>query len=336
MNSPRSLRIAALLLPLYAGDALRAEDPPAIRVEGAKFDFGSIVFGQKVQHGFVVRNQGGSPLVISEVISRCDCFHASFEKTIAPGQSGRIETTIDTADLQGPVFLTIGLRSNDPERKLATFEITGFVNGPIMLLPGDHVDLTTVQGEDKQKTVVLEVNRKQPLQVKGVESSSPVFTARLETSKPGRRYRIVVTAAGSQPPGLHKGTIRLRTDDPKQPVMALECGLLVLASVVVEPSALYLPPLDQADARKGMARKDWKVQLRNVRKRPFTIVSITSDLPFVGARSEPRSDTGSFDLFVEIRPNEMLRPGRTISSLHVKTSLPDAQDVRIPVWIEVR
>jgi hypothetical protein len=73
-----------------------------------------------------------------------------------------------------------------------------------------------------------------------------------------------------------------------------------------------------------------------VRNRPFNIESITSDLPFVHARSEARSGAGSFDVFVEIGPNELLRPGRTISNLHVKTSLPDAQDVRIPVWIEVK
>jgi hypothetical protein len=100
--------------------------------------------------------------------------------------------------------------------------------------------------------------------------------------------------------------------------------------------SLQLPPPDQGDTRKGKPSKDWKVRLGNVRKRPFTIVSITLDVAFVNARSEARSDAESFDVFVEIRPNKLLRPGWTISNLHVKTTLPDAQDVRIPVWIEVR
>jgi hypothetical protein len=56
----------------------------------------------------------------------------------------------------------------------------------------------------------------------------------------------------------------------------------------------------------------------------------------LAARSEARFDVESFEVFVEIRPNELLRPGRTISNLYVKTSLPDAQDVRISVSIEVR
>ena len=66
------------------------------------------------------------------------------------------------------------------------------------------------------------------------------------------------------------------------------------------------------------------------------IVSVTSDVPFVHAWNQARSDGSSYEVFVEIRPNDVLRPGRTITNLHVKTSLPDAQDVKVPVWVEVR
>ena len=330
------MAFAAGLSALCAGGPVRAQGDPAIRIEEPKLDFGAIVFGQPVSHTFVVSNQGGSPLLLQEVVSKCDCFHATFEKTIAPGQTGRIETSIDTSQLQGPVFLTVVIRSNDPVRKIATLEIKGFVNGPIMLLPRDHLDLTTVAGENREQVLFLEVNRKRPLKVRGVESTSTVFAPSWEASTPGRRYRIVVKANGSQAPGLHRGTIRIRTDDKQLPIVPVECSLLVLSSVAAEPGTLFLPPLGQEEARKGKSEKSWKVVVRNLRNRPFTIVSVTSDVPFVHAWNQARSDGSSYEVFVEIRPNDVLRPGRTITNLHVKTSLPDGQDVKVPVWVEVR
>jgi Protein of unknown function (DUF1573) len=335
VNRLRFLQTAVVLLALASPRQGRAENEPAMKVEATRFDFGSVVFGQRISHAFTLRNQGSSPLIVQEVVSRCDCFHADFDKTIAPGQAGRIQTAIDTTDLQGPVFLTVLVRTNDPHHPTAPLEIKGFVNGPVMLLPQDHLNLTAIQGEPKEQVVTLEINRKRPLNVKGVDSTSAAFVPLLETTTPGRRYRIVVRADANQPVGVHSGTVRIRTDD-KQPVIPIDCTILILSSVVVEPSALYLPPLDQQEARKGTGKTNWKVALKNVRNRPFVIVGVSSDLPFIHAWSEARPAATSQEVLVAIGQNDFLKPGKTISKVHVKTSLPDAQNVEIPVWVEVR
>ena len=336
MNRLRALHGAIVLLTFGSPFAGHAASEPKIKVEGPRLDFGTVVFGQRISHAFTVRNEGDAPLVLQEVASPCECFHADFDKKIGPGQTGRINVEIDTADLKGPVFLTVMVRTNDSQRRVAPIEIQGFVNGPVMLLPQDHLNVTAIQGEDKDQVLTLEVNRKVPLKVKSIESTSAVFAPTLETIVPGKRYRITVRANGKQPVGLHSGTIRIRTDDAKQPVIAIECALLVISSVVVEPSALYLPPLDQDEARKGTGKKNWTVALKNVRNRPFAIVAVTSDLPFIRAWSEARPDATSQEILVAVDRNDFLKPGKTISKVHVKTSLPDAQDVQIPVWVEVR
>lgn len=322
--------------PLSIHAATAAEGTARIEIEQPAFDFGSVVFGERISHDFAVRNEGGSPLLVQEVSSPCDCVHAAFESTIGPRQTGRIHVDVDTSALQGPVYLTVRVRSNDPERSIARMEIKGFVKGPIMLLPRDHLDLTTLAGENQESTVTLEVNRQQPLKVLGVDSTSAVFAPRFETVSPQKRYRIVVKADGNQPTGLYQGTVRIRTDDGKQKIIALQCTLLVVSSVVADPTALYLPALDRNDARNGVARSDWKVTIKHVHNRAFEVVSVKPDLPVLQVRYEARADGASHEIFVQILPNDVLRPGRTVVKLHVKTSLPEAQDLQIPVWVEVR
>jgi hypothetical protein len=314
----------------------RAEGKPQIHVDHPAFEFGSTVFGQTVSHGFIVLNQGDSPLELREVTSRCRCFHATFDKTIAPGKAGRIQVDIDTRELEGPVLLTARVQSSDPVHPTSRLQIAGQVRGPIMLLPRDHIDLTTVAGDDKEQPVELEINRKDPLEVTEVDSSSAVFAPRLETVAPGRRYRIVVKAKGGQPLGVHRGTVRIRTGDRSRPIIPLQCSLLVVSSVVAEPETLFLPALGEEEARKGAKKPSWKVLVKNLRGRKFSIVAMRSDLPFVRASQKARADGTSYDVFIEVRPNQLLRPGRTIGSLHIKTDLPDAQDVKVPIWVEVR
>jgi hypothetical protein len=326
------LLLAAVLLALPAA----AGDAPRIGIDKPAVDFGPVVYGKKLSHTFVVRNSGGSPLQVVEVTSRCDCFRATFDPVIAPGKSGRIRTEVDTSAQQGPLLLTVRIRTNDPVRTTSRVEIKALVKGPIMFLPRDHLDLTTVSGDDRDEIVELEINRPDPLQVTGVTSDSPVFVPSLERVAPGRRYRIAVKALGAQPLGVHSGTIQIRTADETRPVIPLPCSLLVVSSISVDPDALFLTNVSAAQARKGLAKDRWKVVVKNLRGRSFAIEEVRSDAAFVRPRVRMLPDGKSYDVHVEILPNEVLRPGKAVVTLHVKTNLPDAQDVKVPVWVEVR
>ena len=121
----------------------------------------------------------------------------------------------------------------------------------------------------------------------------------------------------------NSGRIRLVTDARRRP----PGGMTTVAT--------FAQGVARAEATRSVVAGSVVAQVRAAGA-IAAVVSITSDGAFVNARSEVRSVAETFDVFVEIRPKKLLRPGRTISNLHVKTTLPDAQDVRIPVWIEVR
>jgi len=327
---------AVLLAAALAAGSAAADGAPPLSIDHAVFDFGSVVFGKAVTHTFVVRNAGDTAVALRQISALCDCFHARFDASVPPGGTGRIDVTIDTARLEGPVFLTARVHPSDAALPGGRLELRGFVNGPIMVLPRDHLDLTTVEGDDQEQQLQLEINRPLPLKVLKVDSTSAVFVPRWETLAPGRKYRIQVKVLGRQPPGVHRGTLRIQTDDPARRIIPVECSLLVVGTLVAEPETLFLPSLTEAEARKGLKKDGWKVAVRDVRGRRFDVLGVDSDLPFVHAWSQPRAGGNAHDLFVEIRPNETLRPGRTVGSLRVRTSLGDAKELRVPLWLDVR
>jgi hypothetical protein len=323
----------ALSLALAAPTSAQA---PKIGGHNAIFDFGSVVKGAKVTHKFVVKNEGQAPLTISKITNSCDCFSAKFDETIEPGKEGTIDVTVDTSKQEGPIQLIGVINSNDPERPVTHLTIKGLVKGPIALLPQDHFALTAVRGENKVSHIILEINRPKPLKVKGIESTNPLFKPRVETVTPGKKYRITIKASSNADLGLHSGTINIKTDDPEKPVIPIDGSVLIISSVAIEPGTLYLSRMTPEQAMKGMKKDDWKVVLKNVHHESFSVLEVKSLAPFLGATYRPLKDKKSYEVLVEVKPNTILKQGKYFADLLVKTNLPDAQNLKVPVSFEVR
>ena len=313
-----------------------AAQAPKIGGRDSIFDFGSVVKGTKIAHRFVVKNEGQAPLVISKIGNPCDCFSAKFDGTIEPGKEGLIDVTVDTSKQEGPILMTGAVSSNDPERPVTHLTIKGLVKGPITLLPQDHFALTAVRGENKVYHMFLEINRPEPLKVKGIESTNPLFKPRVETVMPGKKYRITIKASSNADLGLHSGKVNIETDDPAKPLIPIDGSVLIISSVAVEPGTLFLSRMTPEEAMKGMKKDAWKVVLKNVHHEPFSVVEVTSLAPYLGATYRPLKEKHSYEVLVEVKPNTILKQGRYFSDLLVKTNLPDAQSLKVPVCVEVR
>jgi hypothetical protein len=313
-----------------------AEEPKCAKARfvSPSYSFGSVLFGQKIAHTFLIENTGDAPLSISEVVSHCPCVHAKFDKLIGPGKTGSVSVELDTSKLEGSVFMNVAIRSNDAERPLNAVEMKGFVRGPLALVPRDNFTLTTVSGQDKEQEFQLENNRAQSLRVLRVDSTDKTFAPSLTNVDAGKVFHLSVKADGHSAVGLHRGVVRIHTSDPSHAVIPVNFALVVMSDVIAEPSAVYLPALKQADARKGASSAHWNFVIKSIRGQTFKIVSVTSEAAFLEAHEYSISEATSHTLFVVLKSNELAK-GRTIAKLHVKTSLPDAQDLLVPVWVEV-
>lgn len=113
--------------------SVASELPPQITFTESSYDFGNIEEGEVVIHNFVLKNTGGSTLVLERVKTSCGCTAALPQnREIAPGDTTSIRVSFDSHNRTGEkVHKTVTVYSNDPEHPQAYLFITGSVVTPV-------------------------------------------------------------------------------------------------------------------------------------------------------------------------------------------------------------
>ena len=102
----------------------------AIKFEKEEHDFGTLLQGEVVSYSFHFVNEGNAPLLISEVGSSCGCTVGDYPREpIAPGKSGAIKVTYDSAGHHGFQSRILTVMSNTNPAK-TTLRIKGQVKTP--------------------------------------------------------------------------------------------------------------------------------------------------------------------------------------------------------------
>jgi len=88
---------------------------PRLRLQTHQISFGKLEKGVKKTARIRFMNVGKLPLKITYVKPSSKCLEAFVNRyQLAPGESGILEVTIDTSDLQGAISRTIAFKTNDP------------------------------------------------------------------------------------------------------------------------------------------------------------------------------------------------------------------------------
>src|SRR3984893_2379749 len=119
---------------------------PKIEVVPETKDAGTVAKGQVIDTTFVVKNTGGSDLIISDARPGCGCTVAAFDKLIKPGAEGKIVTAVDTKSFSGPISKSLLIVSNDPERPQINLFIKATVKPFVDVLPQPYVRFAVVKG----------------------------------------------------------------------------------------------------------------------------------------------------------------------------------------------
>lgn len=91
----------------------QTQNGPVINFAEKSRDFGDITQGQKIEHVFTFTNTGNQPLVISDVITTCQCTAKQWSKEpVMPGKTGQITVIFDSAGKMGIQNKVITIQSN--------------------------------------------------------------------------------------------------------------------------------------------------------------------------------------------------------------------------------
>ena len=101
---------------------------PVLKVDDPEFRFGKLNQGEKVEHNFVLTNEGESDLIIRKLRASCGCTAVQPEKkVIGPGESVKIKTIFNSAGKVGNQNKTITIITNDPQKSKRILWIKGEV-----------------------------------------------------------------------------------------------------------------------------------------------------------------------------------------------------------------
>ena len=97
-----------------AGCRARPSRRPKIEIAQETKEMGTVPKGQVIETDFMIKNTGGSDLVITDARPSCGCTVSSFDKLIKPGAEGKVHTSVDTKSFSGPISKSVLVVSNDP------------------------------------------------------------------------------------------------------------------------------------------------------------------------------------------------------------------------------
>jgi hypothetical protein len=135
-RDPEEVSTDAISFPASGYEKVNAKDLPKLVFEESHFDMGKIIQGDKVDHRYTFRNEGGGVLVLTDVRSSCGCTVSKNwpKHPIAPGESGHIEITYDSEGRSGRQDRTITVVANTtPPSTVLT--LSGEVLGPANITP---------------------------------------------------------------------------------------------------------------------------------------------------------------------------------------------------------
>lgn len=121
--APKAVEAQASTSPTLAGIAVA-------QFEQTQYNFGRVTQGELVQYVFKLKNTGGKELQLLDVKPSCGCTASAFTReAIAPGQTGEVSITFNSAGKMGPQQKTISVVTNaDPA--VYTLTLVGEVMAP--------------------------------------------------------------------------------------------------------------------------------------------------------------------------------------------------------------
>lgn len=232
---------------------------PVMEVPSKIIDAGVVSQGVTVDAVFELVNEGDAPLVIKAVRPTCGCTVAEFDKEIAPGATGKIDTKLDTKDFSGPISKSILVMTNDPQNPTVTLVIKANIRPYVEILPRPLIRFNAVLNEPMNQTfIVVGADPEKSLEVRGVDSSVPFIETsvrqlkgeELIKGKSKSQYEVTLSLKEEAPVGPVNAVLSVNTDIKEAPTVPVKVYGVVRALIHVTPSQVQFGSVE-AKARPG-------------------------------------------------------------------------------------
>ncbi len=335
---PAILTLLAATLPLWSASPARADDAPGPKAVASEtvLDVGKVAVGQPIEATFEIANQGTAPLSITQVHPACGCTVADFDKSIAPGATGKVHAKVDTTSMAGPIAKAVTVFTDDPANPRIVLTVKATVQPFLGLNPGYARFTSSVHGDDKQtSSQILWADDFKDLAIAKVESPKPWIEVSYRPAKEterqkeieGKQWRIDVTLAKDAPVGPVADRVVVTTNDPKQKVIEIPVSGFVRPMVAVTPPDVDFGKVDPAQEQK------WGLLVRNFGSQPMEIEQVQSSVP--GMKVDVESIEAGKRFKLVFTPTAQMAKGPFDGQVELTTNLPQEKTIRVAVKGEV-
>jgi len=315
---------------LVAATLLAAGKPKAVAVEPIK-DLGTVPKGEKIVNDFVIRNEGDAVLEITNVQPACGCTVAEFDKTIAPGQTGKVHAVVDSSTFSGPISKGVSVFTNDPDNPQIELTIRAKVEPYIAVKPG-YARYVTVQGEAKEGNIgqTLWAPDGSDFNVTGVESPWPFLKVTFREAKPeernadakGKQWRVEMLLSNDAKVGALSDYVTIHTDHPKQKLVQIPVSGFVRPVVAVTPPTADFGRIELKEPmRKAL-------NIRNFATESIKVTGIDPSLPKgIETKLEPLEEGREYQVRIILNPE--LAKGPFNGKLTIHTDSPKVPTLEV-------
>lgn len=321
---------AALILGL-SPHVEAAGAPKAVAVEPIK-DVGTVAKSEKVVHDFLIKNEGDAVLEITQVRPSCGCTVAEFDKTIAPGQTGKVHIVLDTSTFSGPIAKGVEVLTNDPATPRIELTVRVKVEPYVSVKPG-YARYIMVQGEETQGAIAqtLWVPDGTDMEIVKVDSPFPQLKTSFREAKTeervadakGKQWRVEMQLTKDAPVGAIAEYVTVHTTHPKQKLVQIPVSGFVRPVVAVTPSVADVGTVEVKQPLKRV------INVRNFATEPIKVTSAQGNVQGVDVKLEPLQDGREYQVVLMLQPG--IAKGPLNGKLQLRTDSPKAPLIEVDI-----
>jgi hypothetical protein len=305
---------------------------PKISIDPMLKDAGTVAKGERVEAVFNVKNSGTQDLVISDARPSCGCTVASFDRTIKPGQTGKITAAVDTKNFSGPITKTVSVVSNDPENPQLALTIKAIVKPYVEVAPQEFVRFSAIKGDTASQDLIL-FSSEPDFHPAVAEASQPYVQAQITPAtdkeklegKAGAQYKLHVTLEPSAPVGVLNAPVRVKTGVAKQPDLDIRVSGIVRDRISVTPASIVFgnfTPGKDVISRNVIFTNNKPAQAVRVQKVESTVSGMSAELVPM---------TEGINYTIVLKPKSDLKKGEFSGMLKIYTSDKDRPEIDVPM-----
>ena len=324
--------VAVAAAPALAQEAAAEARPKAV-VDEPVFDAERVNKGKNIVHDFVVKNEGTTPLRITDVRPACGCTVADYDEVIAPGASGKVHAVLDTTSFAGPISKGITVLTDDPENPQLTLTVKALVEPLVFVKPGYARFIQPQLSEPGTVEQLIFTRSFDALEVVDVTSPYPFLTTvarpakadEVDSNGSGKQWVVTFTVDYEKAPvGALGDYVVVKTNHPEQTEVPIPVSGFVRPMVVVTPQDLDFGKI-QVSGESAQAQ----LVVKNYGREDIEISFKDSTVP--GVRVNVDSVEAGREYTLEVMLGPELPKGDFSGAIHLQLDHPKQKSLTIPL-----